>query len=467
MTELDGPWQAAVEALPRDASMWLTKAQPVTMINENTLIVGVPNDFTRQSVETRSRASLELALSEAFGRPITIGVTVDPELADKPINLQVDNSDLVDDDDDLDLFSPIDSPISSDNIAAARLNPRYTFDRFVIGSSNRFTHAAAMAVAEAPGRTYNPLLIWGGSGLGKTHLLHAIGHYVLSTNPTAKVRYVNTEEFTNDVINAIRGGSSGTDLRPALRSRYREVDVLLVDDIQFIEGRDATQEEFFHTFEALHNANKQIVITSDRNPSELKTLTERLQSRFAMGLQTDVQPPELDTRIAILRRKAQADGLKAPEDVLVFIAERAQKNIRELEGALIRATAFANLNGQDLDLQITQMALKDLMPESDDPEVSAALILEQTASYYRFTIDDLKSPQRTQDLVLARQIAMYLCRELTDLSLPKIGQIMGGRDHTTVLHADRKIRKQMSEKRVVFDQITEITGIIKQQARQL
>lgn len=468
MSELEELWKAAIADLPRDASMWLTKAQPVGLLNENTLIIGVPNDFTRQSVETKARSSLERALSESFGKPISIAVTVDPELADKAINLQIDNIDIEEDEeDDFDLFTTMDNQISNDNIAAARLNPRYTFDKFVIGLSNRFTHAAALAVAESPGKSYNPLLIWGGSGLGKTHLLHAIGHYVLSVDPNAKVRYVNTEEFTNDVINAIRGGPSGVDMRPALRARYREVDVLLVDDIQFIEGREATQEEFFHTFEALHNANKQIVITSDRNPAELKTLNERLQSRFKMGLQTDVQPPDLETRIAILRKKAQAERLTAPADVLEFIARRGQTNIRELEGALIRATAFANLNGQPVDLQTAQIALKDLMPESDDPEISAMLILNLTAQFYQFTVDDLLSPQRTRDLVLARQIAMYLCRELTDLSLPKIGQIMGGRDHTTVLHAERKIRETMGEKRQVFDQISELTNQIKKQARQL
>src|ERR1700728_3052744 len=342
----------------------------------------------------------------------------------------------------------------------ARLNPKYTFETFVIGSSNRFAHAAAVAVAEAPAKAYNPLFVYGDSGLGKTHLLHAIGHYAQSLYQGLKVRYVSSEEFTNDFINMIRDGK-----QDGFRRRYRDVDVLLVDDIQFLENKEGTQEEFFHTFNTLHNASKQIVISSDRAPKRLVTLEDRLRSRFEWGLLTDVQPPELETQIAILRRKAIQDALNAPPEVLEYIASRISTNIRELEGALIRVTAFASLNRQSVDLQLAEIVLKDLIPEAQGPEITAATIMGQTASYFGLSIDDLCGTSRSRVLVNARQIAMYLCRELTDLSLPKIGQRFGGRDHTTVMHADKKIRKLMAERQSVFTQVTELTTRIKQQAR--
>jgi chromosomal replication initiator protein len=341
----------------------------------------------------------------------------------------------------------------------ARLNPKYTFETFVIGSSNRFAHAAAVAVAEAPAKAYNPLFIYGDSGLGKTHLLHAIGHYAQSLYQGLKVRYVSSEEFTNDFINMIRDGK-----QDGFRRRYRDVDVLLVDDIQFLENKEGTQEEFFHTFNTLHNASKQIVISSDRAPKRLVTLEDRLRSRFEWGLLTDVQPPELETRIAILRKKAVQDRLNAPPEALEYIASRISTNIRELEGALIRVTAFASLNRQSVDLQLAEFVLKDLIPEAHGPEITAATIMGQTASYFGLSIDDLCGTSRSRVLVTARQIAMYLCRELTDLSLPKIGQQFGGRDHTTVMHADRKIRSLMAERRSIYNQVTELTNRIKQQA---
>jgi chromosomal replication initiator protein len=343
--------------------------------------------------------------------------------------------------------------------AQARLNPKYTFETFVIGSSNRFAHAAAVAVAEAPAKAYNPLFIYGDSGLGKTHLLHAIGHYAQSLYQGVKVRYVSSEEFTNDFINMIRDGK-----QDGFRRRYRDVDVLLVDDIQFLENKEGTQEEFFHTFNTLHNASKQIVISSDRAPKRLVTLEDRLRSRFEWGLLTDVQPPELETRIAILRKKAVQDRLNAPPDALEYIASRISTNIRELEGALIRVTAFASLNRQSVDLQLAEFVLKDLIPEAQGPEITAATIMGQTASYFGLSIDDLCGTSRSRVLVTARQIAMYLCRELTDLSLPKIGQQFGGRDHTTVMHADKKIRSLMAERRSIYNQVTELTNRIKQQA---
>jgi chromosomal replication initiator protein len=341
----------------------------------------------------------------------------------------------------------------------ARLNPKYTFETFVIGSSNRFAHAAAVAVAEAPAKAYNPLFVYGDSGLGKTHLLHAIGHYAQSLYQGLKVRYVSSEEFTNDFINMIRDGK-----QDGFRRRYRDVDVLLVDDIQFLENKEGTQEEFFHTFNTLHNASKQIVISSDRAPKRLVTLEDRLRSRFEWGLQTDVQPPELETRIAILRKKAVQDRLNAPPEALEYIASRISTNIRELEGALIRVTAFASLNRQSVDLQLAEFVLKDLIVETHGPDITAATIMGQTASYFGLSIDDLCGTSRSRVLVTARQIAMYLCRELTDMSLPKIGQQFGGRDHTTVMHADKKIRGLMAERRAIYNQVTELTNRIKQQA---
>jgi chromosomal replication initiator protein len=351
-------------------------------------------------------------------------------------------------------------PYATPRPGGARLNPKYTFETFVIGSSNRFAHAAAVAVAEAPAKAYNPLFVYGDSGLGKTHLLHAIGHYAQTLYTGVKVRYVSSEEFTNDFINMIRDGK-----QDGFRRRYRDVDVLLVDDIQFLENKEGTQEEFFHTFNTLHNASKQIVISSDRAPKRLVTLEDRLRSRFEWGLLTDVQPPELETRIAILRRKAIQEGLNAPPEVLEYIASRISTNIRELEGALIRVTAFASLNRQSVDLQLAEIVLKDLIPEAQGPQITIATIMGQTASYFGLSMDDLSGTSRSRVLVTARHIAMYLCRELTDLSLPKIGQQFGGRDHTTVMNADRKIRSLMAERRSIYNQVTELTNRIKQQAR--
>ncbi len=350
---------------------------------------------------------------------------------------------------------------SHTRIEPARLNPKYTFETFVIGSGNRFAHAAAVAVAEAPAKAYNPLFIYGDSGLGKTHLLHAIGHYAQRLFQNARVRYVSSEEFTNDFINSLRD-----DKQSAFQRRYRDNDVLLIDDIQFLESKERTQEEFFHTFNTLHNANKQIVISSDRPPKQLSTLEDRLRTRFEWGLITDVQPPDLETRIAILRKKAAQERLNAPPDVLEFIASKIQSNIRELEGALIRVTAFASLNRQSVDLTLAEIVLKDLIADDDRPEITAARSWPRRPSTSGSRIDDLCGQSRSRVLVTARQIAMYLCRELTDLSLPKIGQTFGGRDHTTVMHADRKIRSQMAERRQLYNQVAELTNRIKQRARQ-
>ncbi len=339
----------------------------------------------------------------------------------------------------------------------SRLNPKYMFETFVIGSSNRFAHAASVAVAESPAKAYNPLFIYGSSGLGKTHLLHAIGHYATTLGNARSVRYVSTEEFTNDFINSLRD-----DKTQAFQRRYRDVDILLIDDIQFLENRERTQEEFFHTFNTLHNANKQLVITSDRSPKQLATLEDRLRTRFEWGLLADIQPPDLETRIAILQKKAAQERLFAPAEVLEFIASRISNSIRELEGALIRVTAFASLTRSPVELALAEEVLRDFIPDGTGPEITADQIMASTADYFGVSLEDLRGHSRSRVLVNARQVAMYLCRELTDLSLPRIGQAFGGRDHTTVMHADRKIRQQMAERRSLYNQIAELTNRIKQ-----
>jgi len=334
------------------------------------------------------------------------------------------------------------------------------FDDFVIGSSNRFAHAAATAVAEAPAKSYNPLFIYGGAGLGKTHLLHAIGHYVRSLYPRLAVRYVTTEQFTNEFINGIRH-----DRITSFQQTYRQVDVLLIDDIQFLERAERTQEEFFHTFNALHNAEKQIVISSDRPPKQIAQLEDRLRSRFEWGLMTDVQPPDLETRIAILRKKCETDRLGVDPEVLELIASKVQSNIRELEGALIRVSAFASLQRSAADSQMAETVLKDLFPDDREQEVSVQVIMDEVAEYFSLTVEDLCSPSRSRQLVTARQIAMYLTRELTELSLPRIGKAFGGRDHTTVMHAKSKIAGLMQERRTIYNQVQELTNRIKTRAR--
>jgi chromosomal replication initiator protein len=479
---------------------WLKLTRPLGLV-ENTALIATPNEFVKEQLETRLRPLVTQALSQQLGRDIQLAVTVDPspplsvptvsDLSTEPSaprpsghldadhdprhapppdtarhDRELDDQGLHDRDlHDRGLHDPVRrEPAGPGSVGprlgGTRLNSKYTFETFVIGSSNRFAHAAAVAVAEAPAKAYNPLFVYGDSGLGKTHLLHAIGHYAQTLYSGLKVRYVSSEEFTNDFINMIRDGK-----QDGFRRRYRDVDVLLVDDIQFLENKEGTQEEFFHTFNTLHNASKQIVISSDRAPKRLVTLEDRLRSRFEWGLLTDVQPPELETRIAILRRKAIQEGLNAPPEVLEYIASRISTNIRELEGALIRVTAFASLNRQSVDLQLAEIVLKDLIPEAQGPQITIAIIMGQTASYFGLSIEDLCGTSRSRVLVTARHIAMYLCRELTDLSLPKIGQQFGGRDHTTVINADRKIRSLMAERRSIYTQVTELTNRIKQQAR--
>jgi chromosomal replication initiator protein len=457
--ELSALWERVIEHVSigepqHRAFLMMTKVLGLIQGEDGTsFLVAAPNAFAKDVLESRLRIVVNEVLTRELGDKTNIAVMIDEniELADLPAPTVVVES------------APVasktlgrDASGSIKNEEPSQLNPRYIFETFVIGASNRFAHAAAVAVAEAPAKAYNPLFIYGDSGLGKTHLLHAIGAYAKELYGNVRVRYVSSEEFTNDFINSIRD-----DKASAFQRRYRDLDILLVDDIQFLENKERTQEEFFHTFNTLYNANKQIVISSDRPPKQLTTLEDRLRSRFEWGLITDIQPPELETRIAILRKKAAQDKLNAPDDVLEFIASKISTNIRELEGALIRVTAFASLNRQPVDMGLAEIVLRDLIPSDATPEITAATIMASTASYFSLTLDDLCGTSRSRVLVNARQIAMYLCRELTELSLPKIGQTFGGRDHTTVMHADRKIRQLMAERRSIYNQVTELTNRIK------
>ncbi|ABK68742.1 chromosomal replication initiator protein DnaA [Mycobacterium avium subsp. hominissuis] len=462
---------------------WLNLVRPLTIV-EGFALLSVPSSFVQNEIERHLRAPITDALSRRLGQQIQLGVRIAPPPDDvedaliPPAEPFPDTDAALSADDGAD-GEPVENgepvtdtqpgwpnyfterPHAIDPAVAAgtSLNRRYTFDTFVIGASNRFAHAAALAIAEAPARAYNPLFIWGESGLGKTHLLHAAGNYAQRLFPGMRVKYVSTEEFTNDFINSLRD-----DRKVAFKRSYRDVDVLLVDDIQFIEGKEGIQEEFFHTFNTLHNANKQIVISSDRPPKQLATLEDRLRTRFEWGLITDVQPPELETRIAILRKKAQMERLAVPDDVLELIASSIERNIRELEGALIRVTAFASLNKTPIDKSLAEIVLRDLIADASTMQISAATIMAATAEYFDTTVEELRGPGKTRALAQSRQIAMYLCRELTDLSLPKIGQAFG-RDHTTVMYAQRKILSEMAERREVFDHVKELTTRIRQRSK--
>ena len=461
--DLNTLWALVVEAMAAESPQhraFLALTKPLGLLQGEggaTLLLNTPNQFAKDFLELRVKSALNEILTNQLGQKINIAVTVDENLeVDEPVESVIDET--VPD------VQPKSGTGRDSGVQVpqeqSQLNPRYIFETFVIGASNRFAHAAAVAVAEAPAKAYNPLFIYGESGLGKTHLLHAIGAYAKELYGSVRVRYVSSEEFTNDFINSIRD-----DKASVFQRRYRDLDVLLVDDIQFLENKERTQEEFFHTFNTLYNANKQIVISSDRPPKQLTTLEDRLRSRFEWGLITDIQPPELETRIAILRKKAAQDKLNAPDDVLEYIASKISSNIRELEGALIRVTAFASLNRQPVDMGLAEIVLKDLIPDQAGPEITSSTIMAQTASYFSLTLEDLCGTSRSRVLVNARQIAMYLCRELTDLSLPKIGQTFGGRDHTTVMHADRKIRQLMAERRSIYNQVTELTNRIKLQSK--
>ena len=421
---------------------WFETLRPGS-ISETQLTLVAPSRFARDWIEPRYQPLIEDAVAKAAGSPLEVLFEVDEE--------------------DEEYAAPAASFAPALRSESVALNPRYTFETYVIGGSNRFAHAAALAVAEAPARAYNPLFIYGGVGLGKTHLLHAIGHYTLHTQPDAKVVYVSSEKFTNEFIAAVGDAGRIT----GFKRRYRATDVLLVDDIQFLENKEATVEEFFHTFNTLFDASKQIVLTSDRPPKQLG-LEERVRSRFEWGLITDVQPPDLETRIAILSKKAEFEGVAhLGDDVLSFIASRIESNIRELEGALIRVIAYASLDRSQITVSMAEAVLKDLYPDSGPGSITSDLVLAETSRYFDLEIEELLSPSRNRSLVTARQIAMYLCRELTDLSLPQIGVRFGGRDHTTVMHAAKKIRQDMAEKRSTYNQIQELTSRIRTKAKQL
>ena len=473
MTETADPtreiWRSVLSSLRGDERItpqlqgFLSLVEPKGVM-AGTLYLEVPNDLTRGMLEQRIRLPLLNAITglDEDHSVSNFAIVVNPEIAHDalghPNETTVEQPYI---EQSIPTPAPAESPtLTNPRRADSRLNPKYNFDNFVIGSSNRFAHAAAVAVAEAPAKAYNPLFIYGDSGLGKTHLLHAIGHYAESLYPGIRVRYVSSEEFTNDFINSIANNRASV-----FQSRYREIDILLIDDIQFLQRAVETQEAFFHTFNTLHDHNKQVVITSDLPPKALTGFEDRMRSRFEWGLITDVQAPDLETRIAILRKKAQSEKLQVSAEILEYMATKVSSNIRELEGTLIRVTAFASLNRTPVDLALVQTVLKDLITLDDDNVISPVEIINQTAAYFKLTVDDLYGSSRSQAVATARQIAMYLCRELTNLSLPKIGQLFGNRDHTTVMYANKKISELMKERRSIYNQVTELTSRIKQNHR--
>jgi chromosomal replication initiator protein len=462
---ISAAWQSVLESLETDDRItpqlhgFLSLVEPKGIM-AGTFYLEVPNEFTRGMIEQRSRVPLLNAigsLDEALA-VTTFAIVVNPEIQQESMAGPTEPSEASY------IETPLVAPPAEITAPArnndTRLNPKYSFDNFVIGQSNRFAHAAAVAVAEAPAKAYNPLFIYGDSGLGKTHLLHAIGHYAMSLYPGIRVRYVSSEEFTNDFINSIANNRGSS-----FQARYRNIDILLIDDIQFLQRAVETQEAFFHTFNTLHDHNKQVVITSDLPPKHLTGFEDRMRSRFEWGLITDVQVPDLETRIAILRKKAQSEKIQVPDDILEFMATKVSSNIRELEGTLIRVTAFASLNRTPVDMPLVQTVLKDLITLDDDNVIAPTDIITNTADYFKLTVDDLYGSSRSQAVATARQIAMYLCRELTNLSLPKIGQLFGNRDHTTVMYANKKISELMKERRSIYNQVTELTSRIKQNHR--
>lgn len=457
-------WQSVLSRLTSDERItpqllgFINLVEPKGVM-AGTLYLEVPNELTRGMLEQRIRLPLLNAISGLSDEEevSTFAIVVNPDITQDVLEQHTDHGEQP-------YIEPtataLSDPTAQIRRSDSRLNPKYSFDNFVIGGSNRFAHAAAVAVAEAPAKAYNPLFIYGESGLGKTHLLHAIGHYAESLYPGIRVRYVSSEEFTNDFINSIANNRASV-----FQSRYREIDILLIDDIQFLQGKDSTQEAFFHTFNTLHDHNKQVVITSDLPPKHLTGFEDRMRSRFEWGLITDVQAPDLETRIAILRKKAQSEKLQIGNDILEYMATKVSSNIRELEGTLIRVTAFASLNKTTVDLALVQTVLKDLITLDEDNVIAPVDIINHTADYFKLTVEDLYGSSRSQAVATARQIAMYLCREMTNLSLPKIGQLFGNRDHTTVMYANKKITELMKERRSIYNQVTELTSRIKQNHR--
>ncbi|MBL5794172.1 chromosomal replication initiation protein DnaA [Heyndrickxia sporothermodurans] len=440
-------WNKALTIIEKKISKpsfetWL-KSTKAHLLQGDTFIVSVPNDFARDWLEGRYVTLISDVLYDITGEKLTVKFIIPQTQEDEEFQSKVPPQNKPKIEDSTELFQNV-------------LNPKYTFDTFVIGSGNRFAHAASLAVAEAPAKAYNPLFIYGGVGLGKTHLMHAIGHYVIEHNPTARVVYLSSEKFTNEFINSIRDNKAVD-----FRNKYRNVDVLLIDDIQFLAGKESTQEEFFHTFNALHEESKQIIISSDRPPKEIPTLEERLRSRFEWGLITDITPPDLETRIAILRKKAKADGLDIPNEVMLYIANQIDSNIRELEGALIRIVAYSSLINKDINADLAAEALKDIIPSSKPKVITIQDIQRTVGQEYNIKLEDFKAKKRTKSVAFPRQIAMYLSRELTDFSLPKIGEEFGGRDHTTVIHAHEKISKLLLTDAQLEKSIQEIKSLLK------
>ena len=424
--------------------------------DDTALVLAVPSSLAKERIEARYLGLVKDVLTDATGLDLEVRLEIRPATAGAP----EDTGGLLDNAgwEQESAAAPLRpaTPPAPPGRDDTPLNPRYTFEAFVIGSSNRFAHAAALSVAETPAKSYNPLFIHGEAGLGKTHLLHAIGNYVRENFPARHVRYVSTETFMNEFVDAIR-----TNTTTAFKRRYRECDVLLIDDIQFMENKEGLQEEFFHTFNSLYGASKQIVITSDRPPKSIATLEDRLRSRFLSGLITDVQPPELETRLAILRKKAEGERASVPDDVLEFIATHVKDNIRELEGAFIRVSAFASLNREPLTRELAEKVLSDIIGNDQPRQITPKVILEATAEMFGFPVDELIGGSRRRPLVTARQVGMYVFRELTDFSYPAIAREFGGRDHTTVIHAVEKVSALMKERRQIYEQVTELIHRIK------
>lgn len=421
---------------------WIKSIEP-TSLEDNILKLGVPNNFTKDILENRYKDLIVNSLKSVSNKTFNIDFFIISEEAfEKEVSNKTENNNTA---------------LTMNDEMSTILNPKYTFDSFVIGNSNRFAHAASLAVAESPAKAYNPLFIYGGVGLGKTHLMHAIGHYVQNVNSKSKVVYVSSEKFTNELINSIKD-----DKNVDFRNKYRNVDVLLIDDIQFIAGKERTQEEFFHTFNALYEANKQIILSSDRPPKEIPTLEDRLRSRFEWGLIADIQPPDFETRIAILKKKADVENLNISNDVMVYIATQIKSNIRELEGALIRIVAYSSLTNREINVDLAAEALKDIISSKNSRQITIELIQDIVSSYYNLKIEDFKSSRRTRNVAFPRQIAMYLCRKLTDTSLPKIGEEFGGRDHTTVIHAYEKISQCLKKDETLQSTVSDLTKKIKQ-----
>ncbi|GLX71547.1 chromosomal replication initiator protein DnaA [Paenibacillus glycanilyticus] len=418
------------------------KATKASFVNDSLLEVTAPTTFAAEWLEGRYTKLIRNTLFEFLGRQVDVRFSIEEAKPAETVPYVLPKA--------------AETPVIQEESFSHMLNPKYTFDTFVIGANNRFAHAASLAVAEAPAKAYNPLFLYGGVGLGKTHLMHAIGHYIMDHNPSTKIMYISSEKFTNEFINAIRDNRG-----ESFRNKYRSIDVLLIDDIQFLAGKDGTQEEFFHTFNALHEERKQIVISSDRTPKEIPTLEERLRSRFEWGLITDIQAPDLETRIAILRKKAKAENLDIPNEAMVYIANQIDTNIRELEGALIRVVAYSSLINQDITSHLAAEALKDIIPSSRPKMITINDIQQKVGEFYGLRLEEFKARKRTKAVAYPRQIAMYLSRELTDYSLPKIGEAFGGRDHTTVIHAHEKISQQLKQDQDLYKILQNLTEKIK------